>query len=217
VLQTFFFDDELREQLELDAVVTMVDAAHIERDLAETRECAEQIAFADVVVLNKVDLVDPGAVDAVEERVRELNPRARVIRAERARVDLAEVLDVGAFDLDRALEVDPAFMSRDGHDHEHSPIAAVGLVVEGDLDGTRFDSWLGDLLQEIGPDVFRFKGALAIAGGPHRVLLQGVHMMVESRPGTEWREGETRRSEVVMIGRGLDRGALQAGLAGCVA
>ena len=217
VLQTFFFDDELREQLELDAVVTMVDAHHVERHLEEAHECGEQIAFADVVVLNKVDLVEPEALAGLEERIASINPRARIIRAERAQVDLGEVLEVGAFDLDRALEVDPGFMERDGHDHHHSPIAAIGLRVDGDLDGARFDAWLSELLQEIGPDVFRFKGALAIAGGPNRVLLQGVHMMVESRPGSEWAEGDDRRSEMVMIGRGLDRDALQAAFAGCAA
>jgi len=217
VLQTFFFDAELRERLELDAVVTMVDAAHAQRHLDEAHECAEQIAFADVVVLNKADLADAGALDELEARVGELNPRARRLRAERARVDLADVLDVRAFDLDRALEIDPALLDRDGHDHDHSDIAALGLRIEEPLDGAAFDAWLGELVQERGPDLFRYKGVISIDGGTERVLLQGVHMMAEHRPGRPWEPGVARATELVFIGRGLDRAGLEAGLRACSA
>lgn len=215
VLQTFFFDAELRDRLELDAVVTMVDALHLERQLAETRECAQQIAFADVVVVNKADVAGPDGVAAAEARVAALNPRARRLRAVRADVDLGAVLDVRAFDLDAALQVDPALLERDGH--RHSPISAVGVRVEEPLDGRAFDAWLAGLVQERGPDLFRYKGVLAIDGAAERLLLQGVHMMAEHRPGRPWAADEPRITELVFIGRDLDGAQLQAALSACAA
>jgi G3E family GTPase len=217
VLQTFFFDAELRDRMELDAVVTLVDAKHLETQLAQTHECAEQIAFADVVVLNKADLVSPGALDDVEARVAGLNPRAKRLRASRAEVDLAEILGVGAFDLDAALEVDPELLSDNGDGHSHSAIAAIGLRVDEPLEGDAFDAWLGALLQARGPDMFRYKGVVSFAEATDRVLLQGVHMMAEHRAGRPWEEDAVRATELVFIGRSLDRGELEAGLRSCVA
>jgi G3E family GTPase len=213
VLQTFFFDAELRDRMELDAVVTLVDAAHAERALEEAHECAEQIAFADVIVLNKVDLVDGTA--ALEARIAAINPRARLLRAVRADVDLAAILGVHAFDLDRALEVDPGLMERDGH--THSPIAAHGVRIEEPLDGPAFDAWLLGMLQERGPDVFRYKGVLNFVDARDRVLLQGVHMMAEHRAGQAWEDGAERATELVFIGRDLDAAQLEAGLRSCAA
>jgi G3E family GTPase len=213
VLQTFFFDAELRDRMELDAVVTLVDAAHVERSLEESRECAEQIAFADVIVLNKVDLVQDTAV--LHERIAEINPRARRLEAVQAEVDLDEVLGVRAFDLDVALEIDPGLLERDGH--SHSPIAAHAVRLSEPLDGPRFDAWLMDLLQERGPDVFRYKGVLSFVGALDRVLLQGVHMMAEHRAGRPWEDGDKRATELVFIGRDLDRAQLESGLRGCAA
>ncbi len=213
VLQTFFFDAELRDRMELDAVVTMVDAAHAARHLEESRECAEQIAFADVIVLNKVDLVEDTA--ELEARVASINPRARRLRAVRADVDLGEILGVRAFDLDAALDVDPQLMERDGH--SHSPIAAHGVRLGEPLDGPAFDAWLMALLQERGPDVFRYKGVLSFAGARERVLLQGVHMMAEHRAGRPWEDGAERATELVFIGRDLDARQLEAGLRACAA
>jgi G3E family GTPase len=215
VLQTFFFDAELRERLELDAVVTLVDAAHLDHQLASARECAEQIAFADVVVLNKADLVDAAGLDAAEARVIAINPRARRLRAERAGVDLSAVLGVGAFDLDAALALDPGLLDGDAHEHEHAPIAAIGLRLETPVDGPAFDAWLGGFIQERGPDLFRYKGVLSVDGTAERMLLQGVHMMAESRPGRPWAEGEPRATELVFIGRDLDRATLETGLRAC--
>jgi G3E family GTPase len=217
VLQTFFFDAELRERLELDAVVTLVDAAHLEHQLASARECAEQIAFADVIVLNKADLVGADGLDAAEARVAAINPRARRLRAERAGVDLRAVLGVGAFDLDAALALDPGLLDGSPHEHghEHAPIAAVGLRMEDPVDGPAFDAWLGDFIQERGPDLFRYKGVLSVDGTAERMLLQGVHMMAESRPGKPWEDGERRATELVFIGRDLDREVLEAGLRAC--
>ena len=110
VAQTFFMDDEIRAEFALDGIVTLVDAAHIEQQLGRSDESTEQVAFADVLVLNKTDLVDGDALDRLEARLREMNRMARVIRSERADVAVDTVLNLGAFDLDQALERRPTFL-----------------------------------------------------------------------------------------------------------
>jgi len=110
VAQTFFVDDEMQARLRLDAIVTVVDAGHIDQHLGVQREAKEQIAFADVILLNKTDLVDESRLTALEGQIRGLNSAARIHRTQNASIDLDHILDVGGFDLSRALEVDPAFM-----------------------------------------------------------------------------------------------------------
>ena len=112
VAQTFFMDDEIRAEFALDGIVTLVDAAHIEQQLGRSDESTEQVAFADVLVLNKTDLVDDDALDRLEARLRDMNRMARVIRSERADVAVETVLNLGAFDLEQVLGVGPHSSSR---------------------------------------------------------------------------------------------------------
>jgi G3E family GTPase len=121
VAQTFFMDDDVRAKTELDAVVALVDARHLPLRLKDSREAEDQIAFADVVIVNKTDLVSPEELARVEATVRAINPSARIHRAERSKVDLSKVLDQGAFNLDRALENDPHFLDHGHPDHVCGP------------------------------------------------------------------------------------------------
>jgi G3E family GTPase len=115
VAQTFFMDDDVRAKAQLDAVVGLVDAKHFPLRLKDAPEAEDQIAFADVVILNKVDLVSAEELEKVRATVRKINPHAVIHTAERSQIALAEVLDRGSFDLDRILEDDPHFL----HNHEH--------------------------------------------------------------------------------------------------
>ena len=121
VAQTFFMDDDVRAKTELDAVVALVDAKHLPLRLKDSREAEDQIAFADVVLLNKTDLVTPEELAKVEATVRVINPSARIHRTTRSEIDLTKVLDQGAFNLERALENDPQFLDHDHADHVCGP------------------------------------------------------------------------------------------------
>ena len=121
VAQTFFMDDDVRAKTELDAVVALVDARHLPLRLKDSREAEDQIAFADVVIVNKTDLVSPEELARIEATVRAINPSARIHRAERSKVDLTKVLNQGAFNLERALENDPHFLDHDHPDHVCGP------------------------------------------------------------------------------------------------
>ena len=118
VAQTFFMDDDVRAASRLDAVVAVVDARHVLQRLADTSEAEDQIAFADVVLINKTDLVTPEELAAVEARIHKINPYAVRHKTERCSIDIAKVLDRGAFDLDRILTLDPQFLNA-GHGHHH--------------------------------------------------------------------------------------------------
>ncbi|PLZ98150.1 cobalamin biosynthesis protein CobW [Fischerella thermalis CCMEE 5268] len=214
VIQTFFVDEDMRQQLELDAVVTVVDAKHIWQHW-EAEEAQEQIAFADVILLNKTDLVTSDVLDELERRIRGMNAMAKIYRTRNSEVGMDALLGVKAFDLDRALEIDPEFLGEDAHEHDET-VYSVALVAEGALDGEKLNNWLGKLLQTQGPDIFRMKGILNIAGEDDRFVFQGVHMIFEGKPDRPWKEGETRKNELVFIGRNLDEAKLKQDFLACL-
>ncbi|MGB6296245.1 MAG: GTP-binding protein [Rivularia sp. (in: cyanobacteria)] len=215
VIQTFFVDEDMREQLNLDAVVTVVDAKHIWQHW-DADEAQEQIAFADVILLNKTDLVAPEQLEELENRIRGMNAMAKIYRTRNSELEMDALLGVKAFDLDRALEVDPDFLGEDAHEHDET-VYSIALVEKGELDGDKLNQWLSNLLQTKGPDIFRMKGILNIAGEDERFVFQGVHMLLDGKPDRLWKEGEQRKNELVFIGRDLDETQLKKDFLACMA
>ncbi len=214
VIQTFFVDDEVQTQAKLDAVVTVVDAKHIWQHW-EAEEAVEQIAFADVVLLNKTDLVKASELDQLEQRIRSMNAIAKIYRTQNAQIEMNTLLGVNAFDLNNALQIDPEFLNETAHEHDET-VGSMALVEEKPLDGEKLNDWLGTLLQKYGPDIFRMKGILNIAGNDNRLVFQGVHMIFDGRPDRLWKPGETRKSELVFIGRNLEQMNLAAQFQACI-
>ncbi|MDP5123737.1 MAG: GTP-binding protein, partial [Cyanobium sp. MAG_04] len=174
VIQTFFVDEDLRDELRLDAVVTLVDLKHVELHW-DTEEVQEQLAFADVLVLNKADLVSDSERAAIERRVRAINPVARLLTSHNADVPMQELLGVQAFELERALSLDPGFLV-DEHAHEHDDaVGSVALVEERPMDMEKLGSWISELVSSRGPELFRMKGIIQLAGKDERYVLQSVH------------------------------------------
>jgi G3E family GTPase len=197
VAQTFFMDDQVKARSRLDAIVTVVDAKHLLARLEDSHEAEEQVAFADLVVLNKTDLVTPDELDGVEARIRSINRSARVLRAEKANVPLGELLDRGSFDLNRILEMEPDFLSGDD-DHEHDDaVTSVSLTLDAPLDMQRFNQWIGTLLMERGQDLLRTKGILHFAGDDQRFAFQAVHMIADGDYIGPWKAGDPRQSRIV--------------------
>lgn len=237
VAQTFFMDDDVRAKTKLDAVVALVDAKHLPLRLKDSREAVDQIAFSDVVVLNKTDLVSEEELAEVEAAVRAVNPSARIHKTQRAGVPLAEVLDRGAFDLKRALDNDPHFLDHDhpdhvcgpdcDHDHEHhdhshehpSHIHDLGVTSvslrAGEMDPKKFFPWIQQTTQTDGPNILRLKGIIAFAGDRQRYVVQGVHMIVEGDHQRDWNDDEKRESRLVFIGRELDAERLKEAFEAC--
>ncbi|GGC67156.1 cobalamin biosynthesis protein CobW [Siccirubricoccus deserti] len=217
VAQTFFMDEDVKARTRLDASVTVADARNLPARLADSREAEEQIAFADVILLNKTDLVSPDELVAVERRIRVLNPHAQLHRTERAALPVDQVLGQGGFDLARILEVEPDFLSGED-DHEHdSAVTSVSFEADSPLDMGRFNAWIGDLLAKQGQDLLRTKGILNFAGEDRRFAFQAVHMLADGDFIGPWRAGEQRMSKLVFIGRNLSRPVLRRGFEGCLA
>ncbi|NJM47426.1 MAG: GTP-binding protein [Alkalinema sp. RU_4_3] len=214
VIQTFFMDDAVKEKTMLDAVVTVVDAKHIAQHW-DADEALEQIAFADVILLNKQDLVSEAEMAALEQRIRGLNALAKVYRTQNSELPMEALLGVKAFDLARALAVDPGFLEEEAHEHDET-VGTVAIVVPGAVDGGKLETWMKGLLQTQGPDIFRMKGILNLAGEEARFVFQGVHMMFDGKRDRPWGEDEVRGNQLVFIGRNLDGAALKAGFLGCL-
>jgi G3E family GTPase len=246
VAQTFFVDDEVKARTELDSVTALVDARHVGEQLDRSKEAREQVAFADLILLNKTDLASEEELKAVEARLRRLNPLAPIHRTERASAPLDLILNRRGFDLERILEVAPEFLSpahgepghvhdehcgHDHHDHDHDhhhhhgegghahgdDIEGVALSLDKPLDGRRFSAWIDKLLAEKGPDILRAKGIIDVKGEDRRLVFQAVHMILEGDFQRPWGPEETRWSRAVFIGRDLDRESLKAGFEACAA
>jgi len=216
VAQTFFVDDEVRQRAKLDAIVTVADAKHLLRRLEDTHEAEEQIAFADVILLNKTDLVTPDELKIVEAKIRSINAYAKLHHTKKCDIGLDQVMARGAFDLDRILDIEPEFLGEDHHEHDDD-IQSFSFKTMQPLNHERFMRWMGDLVAWKGPDILRSKGILAFKDEPRRFVFQGVHMLLDGDLQRPWKPDETRESRLVFIGRNLDRGELQAGFERCVA
>jgi G3E family GTPase len=340
VAQTFFVDDDVKSSTRLDGIVTMVDAKHIWEHIEESMEAKAQLAFADVIVLNKCDLVAPGDLNRLEQRVRAINAFAKIERTTQGVVPVDAVLNVGGFDLGRALETNASFLEpeypfewmgiyrlpagqhvlalepgpdptmrvacfplqresedaiacaverasaafsnrervarngeslilgetsaevaidgptylplmvpktgtyaiatqhlpeefhsqllvdgvpiapyrartfRANHTHD-ATVSSVGLLSTKPLDPDRLNEWLRELVARRGLDIFRLKGVLAIAGDDARWIAQGVHMLVTTERDRAWKNREERKSQMVFIGRNLDRAELETGFEKC--
>jgi G3E family GTPase len=236
VAQTFFVDGYLKTRTRLDSVTTVVDAKHILMRLADSREAAEQIAFADQIVLNKTDLVSGEELHEVERRLRALNPLAPIHRAERSKVPLKDILERGGFDLDRIVGLEPEFLNPEhgeaGHvhddhcDHDHGDahhdhvhdeeIRSVSLTFDKPMDRRKISRWITGVTKTQGQNILRSKGIIDI-GGPRRLVFQSVHMVVEGDLQRDWKPDEKRYSRIVFIGRHLDADDLRKGFEACAA
>ncbi len=240
VAQTFFVDENVGRKTKLDAVVTVADAKWLNERLKDAPEAKNQIAFADVILINKTDLVSAEELDEVEARIRGINPYAKVHKTERAQIPLGEVLGRNAFDLDRILDIEPEFLEGNGHDHDHDhdhdhgdhdheahhgglkhyhdeEMQSVSLRSDKPLDPDKFCPWVQDLVQKEGPNILRCKGILAFKDDDERFVFQGVHMILDGDHQRPWNKGEKRDSRIIFIGRNLPEEKIRQEFERCVA
>ena len=241
VAQTFFMDENVGAKAKLDAVVTVADAKWLKDRLKDAPEAKNQIAFADVILINKTDLVSSEDLEELEARIRGINPYAKLHRTQRAQIALDQVLGRNAFDLDRILDIEPEFLTADEHDHDHDhhhdhdhghdhhhhhgglkhyhdeDMQSVSLNTDKPLDPDKFFPWVQDLVAVDGPNILRSKGILSFKNDPERFVFQGVHMILDGDHQRPWKEGEERVSRIVFIGRNLPEQRIREGFESCVA
>jgi G3E family GTPase len=238
VAQTFFVDENVGRKTRLDAVVTVADAKWLKDRLKDAPEAKNQIAFADVILINKTDLVSPAELDDVEARIRGINRYAKVHKTQRAQVPLDEVLSRNAFDLERILHIEPEFLEGDGHGHDHGhsdghdhghhhhgglkhyhdeEMQSISLKSDAPLDADKFFPWVQELVQQEGPNILRSKGILSFKNDDERFVFQGVHMILDGDHQRRWQDGEPRQSRIVFIGRNLPEEKIRQGFESCIA
>jgi G3E family GTPase len=215
VAQTFFADEDVKRATKLDAIVTVVDAKNLPARLADSKEAGEQIAFADIILVNKMDLVSEAEAVEVERRIRAINPYAEIRRSTKSAVPIEAVIGRDAFSLERILERVPEFLSgEDEHEHD-SEVNSVSFEVAKPIDAERFNAWITQLLASKGQDLLRTKGILYYAGETRRFAFQAVHMIADGDFIGEIKESDPRKSKIVFIGRDLNRPQLRRGFESC--
>ena len=226
VAQTFFVDERVVDRYKLDGIITVVDSKHITQHLDDEKpddvenEAVEQIAFADRILLNKVDLATDSEIEEVVKRIKAINALAPIYQTENSIIDPSELIGIGSFDLDKTLEMDPEFLDTDA-EHEHDQnVTSISSKFKGELNVNKLERWIGELMQTKAEDLFRYKGVLAVKGMDEKFVFQGVHMLFGgdfSREIGLWKDGDDRECRFVFIGRDLDHQELEAGLLECKA
>ena len=224
VAQTFFADQRVSDKYNLDGIITVVDAKHIEQHLDDEKpegvenESVEQLAFADRIMLNKIDLVDDQELATVEARIKSINGFAPIFRTENSIIDPKELVNIEAFDLEKTLEMDPEFLDVDAEHQHDERVTSTSMKFEGELNINKLQQYIGKLMREDGENLFRYKGVLAVKGVQEKYVFQGVHMLFGgdfSREIGLWKDNEVRECRFVFIGRDLDHEALKQGLMDC--
>ncbi len=215
VASTFIVADEIKSKFSLDAFVTVIDARNLSQNLKDSHEAQEQVAFADILLINKIDLVTPDEIVKIEQQVRSLNPIAKIYHAEHSSIDLSLILGTKAFELEAKLEVDPSFLEDLSHEHDAS-IGSFAVTSDRPIDMNKFMLWMNDLAQAKGEDLYRTKGLFYARGFPERVLFQSVRMLTSMRRDRLWKADEPKLTQLVAIGRNLDREEFVKGFEKCV-
>eukprot|EP00927_Polykrikos_kofoidii_P031341 TRINITY_DN2697_c0_g1_i2.p1 TRINITY_DN2697_c0_g1~~TRINITY_DN2697_c0_g1_i2.p1 ORF type:complete len:397 (+),score=78.31 TRINITY_DN2697_c0_g1_i2:68-1258(+) len=222
VAQTFFVDDGIRALYKLDGIITVVDAKHALQHLGEEKpegvenEAVEQIAFADRIILNKIDLVSDSELEEVTAAVKKINSHAHFVTAQHSRVDPKALINISAFSLERVLELDPEFMDTDGEHQHDASVSSISFKFEGEVNVNKLQSWIGKMIQSEAANMFRYKGVLAVKGIQEKYLFQGVHMLFSGGfQDYKWKRDEKRECRFVFIGRNLDKEMLREKFMAC--
>jgi len=249
IIHTFRATD-LAERLRLDGVVTLVDARHFEKEMLDGPEPAAQVAFADVILLNKADLVSPDDLERLEGRLRKMNTLAAIYQTHGSRIDPGRIFNIKAREISGpfsiAEPVRPSHAHHDESDHHHDDHAHVesgqehaeeehGLAddhhhhhhhdesissfyisEERALDLKKVETWLTEIIRDLGSQIYRSKGILHIKGQAKRVVFQGVQTMFDARPDRLWNVGERKLSQLVFIGKDLDEAKIRQGFLDCI-
>ena len=245
VAQTFFMDDEVAESFLLDSILTLVDAKHAAQQLNDRQEARRQVGFADQIFISKADLVSTAELDALQHRLKHMNPRAPQRSVHFGEVALSEVFDLRGFNLNAKLDIDPDFLSEGEHDHHHhhhahehgehcdhpshahdhghghhhhhdDDVKSFVFKATRPFDPAKLEDFLGAMVNVYGPRMLRYKGVLHMKGTERKVIFQGVHQLMGSDLGPEWASNEPRMSKMVFIGIELPKDIFLQGLEQCL-
>jgi len=215
IAQTFLNIPQLQQLVRLDSIITVVDAEQIQKQMAEIETAREQIVMADFVLLNKTDLVTPDRLDVLEKEIRTLNPHTQIFRTNQSQVNLKELLDMNAFDVDHKLEVNPDFLNELKQGRHHDGITSHSFLFDQPFNVDKLEVFVQELSDV--EKVYRSKGIVWIAKNPRRAVFHGVNNRFTIFWDRLWEKDETRKSQLVFIGLDLDQQKIEAQLRDCLA
>jgi G3E family GTPase len=213
IIGTFFLDPVVQDAYNIDGVITVVDGYHIDKHLEKGYEAGEQIAFADRILLNKTDLIAAEDVQKIEDMLHTLNPTAKVIHCENAQVDVEDLLHIATFSMKDKLELHTS----SGDTSHLREITSFVIREERPLNMQQVNEWITAVVEVLGENLYRYKGILSVEGTDKRVVFQGVHSLFAGKVDREWREDEERVSELVFIGKDLNKEWFEEHIHQCVA
>lgn len=225
IVYTVQTNSKMSENYYIDSIVALADCKHLGVHLDEKKpegsvnEALQQVAFADKILLNKVDLVTPEEKDQLKARLATINQFATVIETERSRAPLEKILGLNSFNMESILGVDPEFFDNyETSKHNTELVQSVGIKFMGNLHAQWFNMFMMDLLKDRAADIYRSKGLLSFHGqGDTKFVFQGVHEQINFGPAKDpWAEGDERENKFVFIGKNLNREELTKGLMECL-
>ncbi|MFA1819471.1 GTP-binding protein [Virgibacillus oceani] len=216
VIQTFLMDEQTADFFEIDSVITLIDAKHIGQHLQE-EEPKQQIAFADVLLINKTDLIIEDEKCDLEKQLNQMNPHAQRFFTTYGNIDINDLIGKGSFKLDNVLSIDPNLLTEIHHHHHNHEVTSFVLQEDRPLDLEKVNKWFSYLVRIKGENLYRYKGVLFIKQLKKKVVFQGVHMLFAGTEGDIWVKDEKQQSEVVFIGKHLDHKELEEGFQYCLA
>jgi len=227
IIYTIQTNPKISEQYRIDSIICLADCKHITQHLDEVKpenavnEAQQQVAFADKILLNKIDLVTEEEKKNVIKRLASLNQFAKVIETTKSKAPLDQIMGIKSFNMDSILDVDPQFLTdseEDKKEHRTDLVQSVGVQFGGQLHAQWFNMFMMDLLKERAADLYRTKGLLTFHGqGNTKFVFQGVHEQINFGPANEpWKDGEERMNKFVFIGKNLDRKELTKSLMECL-
>lgn len=215
IAQTFLNIPQLQQMVRLDSIITVVDAEQIHRQMEDTETAREQIAMADFVLLNKTDLVTEQKLGELEAEIRNLNPHTQIFRTNKSQVNLKQLLDMNAFDVDHKLTVNPDFLNEIRHGRHHDDIVSHAFQFDRPFEAEKLENFVQRLSEE--EKVFRSKGIVWIAQNPRRAVFHGVNNRFTIFWDRLWNKDEARKSQLVFIGKDLNKEKIGRQLADCLA
>ena len=229
VAQTFFVDENVQKLCRLDSIITFIDAKFTGQHLDEIKpegvenEAHEQVAFADVLVLNKTDLVTAEELEATKKKLKSINVHAPIIESQYSRIPIDKVINIKAFDLGKTLEMDSEFLDVEAEHLHDSSITSFGIHIEGEFKIKELNQWLSTLMREKGQDLYRSKGILAIMGSQQKYVFQAVHMIMSLGTSAQlgmkhkpWGPNEKKLNKFCFIGKNLDKKKMIEELKACI-
>ncbi|MCM8525303.1 MAG: GTP-binding protein [Lentisphaeraceae bacterium] len=236
VAEVFYFDPHIKNSFYVNGIITLVDSVNVDKHLDDNDECYKQIAFADLLLINKVDKVDEARLEDIKKIVTLVNPMAEQIRCSQAKIDISKILNVVSLHEkmlhDEHIENEGAHTEHHSHNHEHShehehqhdhdhehshghehdsPIVSVSVASKGEFNQAKLRYWIGTLLFDRSDTIYRMKGIINISGREEKLIFQSVHRLFEDAVGEKWESGEEKVSKIVFIGEGLDEKELHEG------